>query len=107
MSPIARNALAGWSDVDLLHVPQNLRGNTMTGGLSAAHCEHGYYRGQGCATCAPTVTRRIEARELIATVRRVAKEQSLYRTETILHLNLAAAELERLSYPTGDGEVKS
>jgi hypothetical protein len=51
--------------------------------------------------------RRIETRELIATVRRVAREQRLYRIETILHLNLAAAELERLAYPTVDGEMKA
>jgi hypothetical protein len=25
----------------------------MTGGLSAAHCEHGHYRGQGCVECHP------------------------------------------------------
>ncbi len=49
----------------------------------------------------PDIVRRIETRELIATVRRVAKEQPLYRSETILHLNLAAAELERLAYPSG------
>lgn len=55
----------------------------------------------------PRVTRRIETRELIATVRRVAREQKLYRQETILHLNLAAAELERLAYPSlSEGDVK-
>jgi hypothetical protein len=43
-------------------------------------------------------TRRIETRELIATVRRVAREQPSYRPETILYLNLAACELERLAY---------
>jgi hypothetical protein len=41
--------------------------------------------------------RNITIDQLIATVRRVAKEQKLYRPETILHLDLAAAELERLS----------
>lgn len=50
--------------------------------------------------------RRIETRELIATVRRIAKEQKLYRTDTILHLNLAAAELERLAYPSAQTGVK-
>lgn len=30
----------------------------MTGGLSAAHCEHGYYRAQGCAVCAAHVVPR-------------------------------------------------
>ena len=54
-----------------------------------------------------TSARTIETRELIATVRRVAKEQPLYRPETILHLTLAAAELERMAYPSqSDAEVK-
>lgn len=46
-------------------------------------------------------TRRIETRELIETVRRVAQEQEPYRAEIRLHLQLAAAELERLAYPSG------
>lgn len=55
----------------------------------------------------PDIARTIETRELIATVRRVAKEQPLYRPETILHLNLAAAELERMAYPSqSDPSVK-
>lgn len=43
---------------------------------------------------------RIETSQLVETLRRVAREQPGYRGQTILHLNLAAAELERLAYPT-------
>lgn len=28
----------------------------MSGGLSAAHCVHGHYRGQGCTDCSRPVT---------------------------------------------------
>ncbi len=42
---------------------------------------------------------KVETRELIEAVRRVAKEQPIFRSVTILYLNLAAAELERLAYP--------
>lgn len=46
--------------------------------------------------------RRVETKELIITLRNVGKEyRKLYRQETALHLYLAAAELERLSYPLG------
>lgn len=52
------------------------------------------------------VTRKISTDELVATVRRVAREQPLYREETRLHLILAAAELERLSYPSRSQSAK-
>lgn len=45
--------------------------------------------------------------DLVATVRRVANEQPLYRTETRTHLFLAAAELERLSYPRRSADIKT
>jgi hypothetical protein len=40
----------------------------MTGGLSAAHCEHGHYRGQGCVECHPPRARALlPAEELTMT----------------------------------------
>lgn len=51
-------------------------------------------------------TETIQTRELIDTVRRVAHEQPLYRNQTRMHLFLAAAELERLAYPSAQTGVK-
>jgi hypothetical protein len=44
----------------------------MTGGLSAGHCEHGYYRAQGCAVCAPPAV----PRHLIALTTRAERHGS-------------------------------